>query len=268
MYSVKKLDYFLRYSSFTAYVDHATLKWLFSLHQPSGKFARWVTLLQSCTFEIQYRPGRAHGNADGVNRRIYDEPEPADLALDDYDPLLGLEFEFPTSAGTKTRHISAVSAAKVKQRTSKDIPDRFHAKAEEISSDGVLQMSKDEFIKEHGSDTNCKHLIAFLDKHKLPDEAGEAAKVLLTSDSYFLDDRILYHVHIQPGKGDRIARSTIQLVIPRQLAPNILREVHDSALTGGHLGIARTIEKARSKFFWTGMYQDTTNWVKSCDLCT
>ncbi|CAG2251347.1 unnamed protein product [Mytilus edulis] len=71
-----KFDCYLRFTSFTAYVDHAALKWLLSLKEPTGKFARWVALIQSYNFEIVYRPGSSHGNADGVSRRTYvDSPD-------------------------------------------------------------------------------------------------------------------------------------------------------------------------------------------------
>ena len=268
VYSIKKLDCFLRYTSFTAYVDHAALKWLFSLQQPSGKFARWITLLQSYTFEIQYRPGQVHGNADGVSRRVYDEPDPADLALDDYDPIVGLDFDFPTPVESKTvGRVTAISAAKGKQRKPKETPACFQLEAEDGSPDRVLQMSKEDFVKEQQSDPNCAPMVAYLECGELPNESGDATRIVRTADSYFIHDNILYHVHTYPGRGDKTARSTIQLVVPRQLLPRIMRENHDSPLTGGHLGISRTIEKVRSKFFWLGMCQDITNWVKSCEPC-
>ncbi|VDH95366.1 Hypothetical predicted protein [Mytilus galloprovincialis] len=76
VFAIKKFDCYLRFTSFTTYVDHAALKWLLSLKEPTGKFARWVALIQSYNFEIVYRPGSSHGNADGVSRRTYvDSPD-------------------------------------------------------------------------------------------------------------------------------------------------------------------------------------------------
>ena len=53
-------------------------------NEPVGKFARWVAVLQSYDFDISYRPGRVHTNADGVSRRTYDTQ---DSQLDGWDEL-------------------------------------------------------------------------------------------------------------------------------------------------------------------------------------
>ncbi|CAG2234141.1 unnamed protein product [Mytilus edulis] len=79
VYAVKKFDCYLRFTKFTAYVDHSALKWLLTLKEPTGKFARWIALLQSYSMEILYRPGTTHGNADGVSRREYENVTDQDM---------------------------------------------------------------------------------------------------------------------------------------------------------------------------------------------
>ncbi|CAC5372712.1 Retrovirus-related Pol polyprotein from transposon 297,Retrovirus-related Pol polyprotein from transposon 17.6 [Mytilus coruscus] len=87
VFAIKKFDCYLRFTSFTAYVDHAAMKWLLSLKEPTGKFARWVALIQSYNFEIVYRPGSSHGKADGVSRRTYVDSPDDDL---DNESLLNI----------------------------------------------------------------------------------------------------------------------------------------------------------------------------------
>ena len=90
IFAVKRLDPYLRFTTFTAIVDHPALKWLLSLKEPTGKFARWIAYLQSYNFEIETRPGIQHVNADGVSLREYTEiPE-----LDDDEPNYGPIPEF------------------------------------------------------------------------------------------------------------------------------------------------------------------------------
>ena len=68
VFTIRKLDCYLRYSSFTAIVDQSALKWLFSLKESVGKFARWITFLQGYNFQIEYRPGQVHQNADAISK--------------------------------------------------------------------------------------------------------------------------------------------------------------------------------------------------------
>ena len=48
--------------------DHQALKWLFSLKEPKGRIARWIEILSAYNFTVEYRPGKKHGNADGMSR--------------------------------------------------------------------------------------------------------------------------------------------------------------------------------------------------------
>ncbi|CAC5393205.1 unnamed protein product [Mytilus coruscus] len=79
VYALKKFDCYLRFTKFTAYVDHSALKWLLTLKEPTGKFARWIASLQSNNMEIPYRSGTTHGNADGVSRREYENVTDQDM---------------------------------------------------------------------------------------------------------------------------------------------------------------------------------------------
>jgi hypothetical protein len=50
--------------TFTVRTDHQALIWLFSLKEPKGRIARWVEILSTFDFTVEYRPGNKHGNAD------------------------------------------------------------------------------------------------------------------------------------------------------------------------------------------------------------
>jgi hypothetical protein len=57
-----------------------------------------------------------------------------------------------------------------------------------------------------------------------------------------------------------------QIVLPKALRKFVLKQVHDS-VTGGHLGITKTLSKVTSRFFWHKMRKDVEVWCKTCDLC-
>ena len=66
-------DYFRHYllgRHFLVRTDHQAIRWLFSLKQPKGRVARWIEILSTYDFSVEYRPGKKHGNADGLSRCI------------------------------------------------------------------------------------------------------------------------------------------------------------------------------------------------------
>ena len=49
--------------------DHNALTWLRNFKEPTGQVARWLERLQEYVFDIEYRPGTKHSNADALSRR-------------------------------------------------------------------------------------------------------------------------------------------------------------------------------------------------------
>ncbi|KRZ82180.1 Retrovirus-related Pol polyprotein from transposon 17.6 [Trichinella sp. T8] len=48
--------------------DHGSLTWLRNFKEPEGQVARWLQQLGEFDFEVIYRPGRKHQNADALSR--------------------------------------------------------------------------------------------------------------------------------------------------------------------------------------------------------
>ena len=54
---------------FTVCTDHSSLQWLLNFKEPGGQLARWMETLSEYQFDIQHRPGKKHGNTDGLSRQ-------------------------------------------------------------------------------------------------------------------------------------------------------------------------------------------------------
>lgn len=57
------------------------------------------------------------------------------------------------------------------------------------------------------------------------------------------------------------------IVIPKSLIPQVLQGVHDCPFAG-HLGITRTLDRIRSRFFWPKMRQTVEHYIASCHICS
>ena len=61
--------HYLLGASFRLRTDHNALIWLHSFRQPEGQVARWLEKLSKFQYRIEHRPGKLHGNADGLSRK-------------------------------------------------------------------------------------------------------------------------------------------------------------------------------------------------------
>ena len=59
---------YLRGARFTLHMDHKSLVWLHRFKDTEGMMSRWLHALQQFQFSIVHRPGKDHGNADGLSR--------------------------------------------------------------------------------------------------------------------------------------------------------------------------------------------------------
>jgi len=78
-----------------------------------------------------------------------------------------------------------------------------------------------------------------------------------------LENGVLYRKwETEDGHGTRL-----QLVLPRSLVPDVLSALHD-APSAGHLGVAKTVERVRERFYWYGLQSDVEDWCRQCEKCT
>ena len=68
VWAVNYFRSFLLGQKFKLYSDHRPLVWMRQLVNPSPKIARWILQLEEYDFEIIYKQGKSHGNADGMSR--------------------------------------------------------------------------------------------------------------------------------------------------------------------------------------------------------
>ena len=65
---VKEFRHYLWGRHFIIRTDHSSLVWIKYFKEPEGMLARWLTVLDTYDYEIQFRQGAHHGNADAMSR--------------------------------------------------------------------------------------------------------------------------------------------------------------------------------------------------------
>ena len=80
---IEHFRHYLAVKPFTLRSDHSPLRWLHNFHEPTGQLARLLERLADFNYTIQHRPGKSHGNADGLSRRPSSTVAPTPSSADD-----------------------------------------------------------------------------------------------------------------------------------------------------------------------------------------
>ncbi|CDF38075.1 unnamed protein product [Chondrus crispus] len=68
IWAVQTLRPYLYGEHFVVHTDHASLRWLMNVTDPSGRLIRWRLRLPEFDFEIKYKKGKANSQADALSR--------------------------------------------------------------------------------------------------------------------------------------------------------------------------------------------------------
>ncbi len=106
--ALQKFKYYLIGRKFLVRVDHQALSWLQRSKALSGQLERWATAMGDYEFDIEYRPGRKHANADALSRRDELVEKPVALTPEDKKWFQTLRVKIPT----KTKKAAQLEVAK------------------------------------------------------------------------------------------------------------------------------------------------------------
>lgn len=180
--------------------------------------------------EIRHRPGARHANADSLSRYPCRQ--------------CGLTDDTETDSCFEI----AASASVVNKATADVDPDSKNLNS---LQDEDRDLSK---IKSWVSD---KKRPEFSDiKHEI--------KVIKSLWSQWVNLEIKDSVLFR--KWDNNKKVYHQVIVPLSERREILEQCHD-ARTSGHLGVSKTLERVRNRFYWTGLQSDVRSYVTGCPQC-
>ena len=132
-----------------------------------------------------------------------------------------------------------------------------------------LALSLSEQRQLQQSDNDLKQVLAWMEKDQCPagflKKSGYWVQMLwLQRDHLLVEDGVLFREW--EDVSGKVHNKCLQFVIPQDMVRFILQKLHKEP-NGSHLGVAKTLNKITSHFYWPGLQQDVENWCKSCVLC-
>ena len=135
-----------------------------------------------------------------------------------------------------------------------------------ILLNNVTTITKTSLREDQLQDEEIGPMIRYKENQVLPVDDNVARRLILESHDFKVENGLLYHFYYPRGKGHKTERLIKQSVVPLNLRDDVFQSYHD-AITACHLGIERTYQTIRQKYFWHSMYSDIQTYVKPCLEC-
>ena len=266
------IQYFRQYllgRHFVVRMDGQALVWLFKLKEPSGKIARWLEILATYNFEIEYHPGKKMAHADALSRCLtpkdcqccdVDMSEPlkcgpcskctrrAELMVLQQSIADG-ESESPPDDEGKVKAVS--DAFCVRTATDQPQPGTSASSRNDKLGGWCLAVGPRDLAAKQLQDLDLELIIRAKISNRRPAREEMESKspacrhYWILWESLFLKEGVLCKAFSKQNNTGEF----IQVVVPRHLRSEILNQMHSSVLSG-HLGARKTKEKLSQRYHW------------------
>ncbi|CAG2228923.1 unnamed protein product [Mytilus edulis] len=261
VFFIKQYRHYLYGKKFRARTDHKALKWLFSMKEPEGQTARWITQLSEYEFSIEHREGKRHRNADGMSRI------PCHQCGNDENITSAVNRQFCYVQNDTSRRQQELV---IKNDTSAGSGTACcSSRITDTSSTLRDQSSNDSFQKaQQEQDKDIYMVLSWDIGNRRPEFRDVEGKKSVVKDLWSKFDQLVLHNEMLYIRWENARKEEykLKMVVPRKLVNEILYDLHTSPL-GGHLGVSKTFGKVSERFYWFGMRRDVENYVANCVEC-
>lgn len=239
-YALQKLDYYLHNAEFVIKTDHKPLKYLLESPMQNRKVQLWALSMAGYNCTIEYLPGPKNFCADLLSRH----PKNVGKEIDSRDSSSDSDkVEMDVDVHENTYNIQVIDSNQFdpKQVRICEEPDKEPFQASNYVLDKGLDMEA-----EQGKDDELVEIKASC----LRDSKKEKR--------YIVIDNILYY--ITDVDDDPVCR----LYVPKHLRLMVIKQYHDE---NGHMGVQKTFEGIRMKYFWPHLFKELYQYVNDCVTC-
>ena len=228
-------DYLFYAPHFTIVTDNNPLTYVLSTAKLNAVGHRWVGQLADFNFNIIYRPGKSHIDADTLSRYPLD----INIIMAECSGELSGDAVCAVWEGSRRaqqKDIAWVAALSMSSQAQPPV-------------EPLQTISHDQLVRAQRADPAIGKVIASKETNTTPDDSEANTKRLMREWS---------KLHIEDGLLYRKTIDRRQLVLPsvyRQLA---LTHLHNNM---GHVGVEKVLSLARERFYWPFMKKDIEEYV-------
>lgn len=279
-----KFSDYLYGAEFTVVTDSNPLTYILTSAKLDSTSYRWLSGLSTYNFKIHYRAGAQNQDADGLSRR------PNGQLLNDLESQKEQE---------RIKQFTLNHLAELDKDSSLILPEVMKAVCEKhqvsqaqdehcpvlmtlvesLTMDGdalppafqeeyanglpvIPHLSEEDLAARQRADPELKVVLEYLESGEKPlgrkSQSPTMAMWMREWNKLEIKNGVLYRKRLDQG------RALGQLVLPKDLREMVLTSLHDDM---GHLGLERTLDLLRYRFYWPKMADAVAIKIKTCERC-